>query len=95
VKYEAIVPDKDLESIKPKGGTASMKSKIAAAGIEVGQFEATEFERTQPRLSKGPSPEEIQLRAYELFVENGCEHGRDRDDWLQAERELQEKYRTS
>ncbi len=32
--------------------------------------------------------EEIALRAYEFFLQRGCEHGRDLDDWLQAEREL-------
>ena len=35
-----------------------------------------------------PEHEEIALRAYEFFLQRGCEHGRDLDDWLQAEREL-------
>ena len=35
-----------------------------------------------------PQHEEIALRAYEFFLQRGCEHGRDLDDWLQAEREL-------
>ena len=35
-----------------------------------------------------PTAEEIQLRAYELYVERGGIHGFDTDDWLQAEREL-------
>jgi hypothetical protein len=74
-----------------EGGTAKMKSKIVAAGIEVGQYEA---EKIVQQLSNSPSPEEIELRAYELYLENGCVHGRDRDDRLQAERELAEKYRT-
>ena len=30
----------------------------------------------------------IRFRAYELFQERGCEHGRDLDDWLQAEAEF-------
>lgn len=37
-----------------------------------------------------PSEEQIQQRAYELFLERGCEHGRDIEDWLEAERELSE-----
>jgi hypothetical protein len=28
--------------------------------------------------------------AYELFLARGCEHGHDIEDWLQAERELNE-----
>jgi hypothetical protein len=35
-----------------------------------------------------PTEQRIARRAYELFVERGCAHGRDRDDWLSAEREL-------
>ncbi len=34
--------------------------------------------------------EEIEHRAYELYLARGEEHGYDQDDWLQAERELNE-----
>ena len=36
-----------------------------------------------------PSAEEIRRRAFEIYRERGAIHGRDLDDWLQAERELQ------
>jgi hypothetical protein len=42
-----------------------------------------------------PTPEEIRQRAFEIHVERGGIHGYDLDDWLQAERELQNKYRSS
>jgi hypothetical protein len=29
------------------------------------------------------------MRAYQLFLERGAQHGQDWDDWLAAERELQ------
>lgn len=35
-----------------------------------------------------PSPGEIAQRAYELYLERGGNHGRDIDDWLEAERQL-------
>lgn len=35
-----------------------------------------------------PQHGEIAVRAYEFFLQRGCTHGRDLDDWLQAEREL-------
>ncbi len=35
-----------------------------------------------------PTPEEIALRAYEIFIESGCVPGRDDENWLQAEAEL-------
>ena len=40
----------------------------------------------------GPTPAEIRQRAFEIHMERGGIHGCDLDDWLQAERELQEKY---
>lgn len=42
-----------------------------------------------------PTPEEIRQRAFEIHCERGGIHGCDLDDWLQAERELLEKYTTS
>lgn len=32
--------------------------------------------------------EVIALRAHQIFLDRGCEHGHDVDDWLQAEREI-------
>lgn len=37
-----------------------------------------------------PAREEIESRAYELFLARGEVHGYDQDDWLQAEREFKE-----
>jgi hypothetical protein len=37
---------------------------------------------------RDPITEAIARRAYELFLARGAKHGRDLDDWLQAEREL-------
>ena len=36
-----------------------------------------------------PSPEDVARRAYEIFRSRGGVHGRDVEDWLAAERELQ------
>ncbi|HJZ84879.1 MAG TPA: ribosomal protein L7/L12 [Polyangia bacterium] len=33
-------------------------------------------------------PEQIAARAYQRFIERGCEHGHDVEDWLAAEGEL-------
>jgi hypothetical protein len=33
----------------------------------------------------------IRRRAYELFESHGCQHGRDMEDWLQAESEVMGK----
>ena len=42
-----------------------------------------------------PSLAQIRERAFEIHIERGGIHGCDLDDWLQAERELQNKYNKS
>lgn len=42
-------------------------------------------------LSPEPTYDEIAQRAYQLYEHRGGEHGRDWDDWLQAERELRQQ----
>ena len=39
-----------------------------------------------------PTPEEIELRAYQIYIERRCADGHDADDWLKAEHELLEKF---
>jgi len=57
-------------------------------------METTQQEKGQPQTVSGvPTREEIELRAYQIYNERGSAHGRDVEDWLQAERELVvEKY---
>jgi len=69
-----------------------MKSKTVTAVVENTEYEAVESEQTQAQLASAPSLEEIRQRAYELHLQGGCVHGRDQDDWFQAERDLTEKY---
>jgi hypothetical protein len=40
---------------------------------------------------KEPSGEEIALRAHELYLERGREHGKDVEDWVRAEKELSDE----
>ena len=45
---------------------------------------------TRQRPAAAESAEEtIRQRAYELHLERGGAHGRDMDDWLEAERQVQ------
>lgn len=43
---------------------------------------------TENRL---PTVEEINRRAYGLFIERGGQHGNDVQDWVKAEKELHSK----
>jgi hypothetical protein len=47
---------------------------------------------TQNVPRKLPRHEEIELAAYQLYVERGGTHGNAEDDWLQAERDLMEEF---
>ncbi len=46
--------------------------------------------RTKAPVLATPTQTDIATRAYELFLQRGGGHGRDFDDWLAAERELQQ-----
>ncbi len=37
------------------------------------------------------SREELEKRAYELYLQRGAEHGHDQEDWLMAEAQLAEE----
>lgn len=73
-----------------------MKSRKAVAGAgntsKIGPQSGIAEEQTTKHT---PAQEEIRQRAYEIHIERGGIHGCDLDDWLQAERELQEKYKNS
>ncbi len=40
------------------------------------------------KTDTNPSPEQISVRAYQIYLERGRQNGHDVDDWLQAEYEL-------
>ena len=49
-------------------------------------------EVAEEKGQNGPTSAEIRERAFEIHLKRGGVHGCELDDWLQAERELQEKY---
>jgi hypothetical protein len=49
----------------------------------------------EERDKNEPPLREIRQRAFEIHIERGGIHGCDLDDWVQAERELKEKYHQS
>ena len=40
------------------------------------------------------SDEDVAIRAHEIFINRGAEHGRDLDDWMQAKSELSPEQRS-
>ena len=53
--------------------------------------EAVKADAEQLSVGDEPTYEQICARAYEIHIERGGEHGRDTEDWLQAERELKQR----
>jgi hypothetical protein len=39
-------------------------------------------------MARKPSREEVEIRAYEIYVERGGQDGHDVEDWIAAEEEL-------
>jgi hypothetical protein len=57
--------------------------------IDLGYKAADEPGTSDPALDR-PVPEEIAVEAYAIYMAHGA-HGRDLDDWLEAERRLHSK----
>jgi len=75
-----------------------MNARAAIAPTENKKHQAhetLELEQRQTQLAGAPSVEEIRQRAYEIHLERGGVHGRDQEDWLQAEQDLAQKYSAS
>jgi hypothetical protein len=70
-----------------------MKGRNTNTNAESAPRTVYQADTAEERGKKAPSPEQIRKRAFEIHIERGGIHGCDMDDWVQAERELQEKYK--
>ena len=70
---------------KPKRGRTDQR--LPRPTVPPGALSATE--------SATMTHSDIARRAYELYEGRGGEHGHDLDDWLQAERELQDALKST
>jgi len=66
-----------------------MSSKPKRNGSTEPQATSAQLETAEVSVGNSANDEEIRRRAYEIYLERGQQPGRDLDDWLQAERELQ------
>ena len=64
-----------------KGEKTSAPKAVKAGGSK----KATS---TVSAANAAPTHEQIAVRAYELYLARGAEHGHDAEDWAQAESEL-------
>jgi len=66
-----------------------MSSKPKRNEITDPQAASTQGETGEVSAENSARDEEIRRRAYEIYLKRGEQPGRDLDDWLQAERELE------
>jgi Protein of unknown function (DUF2934) len=66
-------------SSKPKRNGSTAQQGTSVQAMETGG----------PSVGNAARDEDIRRRAYEIYLERGQQPGRDLDDWLQAERELE------
>jgi hypothetical protein len=78
-----LKPEMSMSS-KSTGNGSKGSSTIAKQAKETGGAMATNAARE----------EDIRRRAYEIFLERGEEPGHELDDWLRAERELEDTMRS-
>ena len=65
-----------------------MSSKPKTTGTAENVQSSTEVGEGERPPDSSAREQEIQRRAYEIYLERGEQQGRDLDDWLQAEREM-------
>jgi len=66
-----------------------MSSKPKSNGSAEPQATSTQAETGEASVGNAPRDEDIRRRAYEIYLERGEQPGRELDNWLQAERELE------
>ena len=49
---------------------------------------AAKAQAAETKIADSARQQKIRIRAYEIYLGRGEQHGRDLDDWLQAESEL-------
>lgn len=74
-----------MTRVMPRFASSSSKeiTNVATAGRS-GRNSST----TSSTSPITPAPQDIRVRAYEIYVANGAQPGREVEDWVQAEREL-------
>jgi hypothetical protein len=66
-----------------------MSSKPKSYVSKESQANSKQVEPGEASGENGALEKEIRRRAYEIYLERGEQPGRELDDWLQAERELE------
>jgi hypothetical protein len=66
-----------------------MSSKPRRSASMEAETTSTQATASEVQVENSTREEEIRIRAYKIYVERGEQPGRELEDWLQAERELE------
>ena len=72
---------------KPKRSKTSAAQQPNMTQMPVPQ-QAHDIPRSKSAQTPKPTTEEIAKRAYEIYLEKGCQQGQCEENWKQAEQEL-------
>jgi hypothetical protein len=78
----------DDRSPKPSASRGAIKTGDRASSTALAESDRSTVDVEDSERAESDSRERISARAYELYLERGGAHGRDTDDWLEAEREV-------
>ena len=81
-------PAGDVDNSAP--GDAAFEQLLRLAASCASRKTAASQGTLAPNPRKSPVAEDIEIRAYLLYLDRGASHGHDLDDWLQAERQVLE-----
>ena len=61
---------------------------VSEGEVEIRRMPQRRQSNGATKAAARPKHEDIAVRAYQIYLERGCQHGYDVDDWMQAEYEL-------
>jgi Protein of unknown function (DUF2934) len=88
--YTRLVGDQVIVRLPLSNESAATMGTMESGSISNGSTRIKVMRGMQMSERKLSGPEQIEQRAYELYLERGGENGDDLADWLAAERELTE-----
>jgi len=87
--YASKKPDRS-ESTGSTGGSETRPSSASVSGSST--VTADQPPKTKKPARREPTMEDVQARAYKIFLARNGAPGDPESDWLQAERELREEF---
>ena len=78
---------KVLAAQQPKTTQEPVLQKITTPQVPA-PLQAHDIPRSKPVPTAKPTLEDIAKRAYEIYIEKGCQSGQCEQNWTQAEQEL-------